>query len=252
MTSILVIGDPHAHPDYSNRRATWIGNLIADTKPTEVICIGDLADMVSLCTYDKGSRASFGRSYSRDIAAACEFNDRLWQPVRARKRRLPKRIILEGNHEHRIERALDTHPELEGTVSFNDLQYDRYYDTVIRYNGGTPGVYTSNDIVFAHYLVSGSMGRPIGGEHIAYSLLTKKFVSCVVGHDHRLDYCQRTRADGVRINGLCVGHSADYEADWAGHGGDQWWSGVCLLDNVDKGNYDLRCIGMHQLRKEYS
>lgn len=251
MSMTIVIGDPHAQPKFDNTRATYIGKAIADLKPDEVICIGDLADMISLCSYDKNSRRAFGRSYSEDIASAVEFNDMMWYEVKKNKKRMPKRVILEGNHEERIERSLNQHPELDGTISFNDLQYDKYYDEVIRYDGGTPGIYNSKGITYAHYLSSGPMGRPIGGEHVGYSLLTKKFVSCTVGHDHKLDYCVRTRGDGARIMGLGVGGAMDFPSDWAGQSAKSWWNGIIVKDNIENGTYDLRCISMDQLKKEY-
>lgn len=207
--------------------------------------------MSSLCSYDKNTRKAFERNYAKDIEAACEFQDRMWHEVKKRKKRMPRRIILEGNHEERIERALDANPEMQGWLSFKDLQYSHYWDVVVRYDGGTPGVFVSDDIHYSHYFTSGAMGRPIGGEHLGYSLLTKKFVSCTVGHDHRLDYCIRTRADGSRIMGLSAGSSMDYRSDWAGQGSDAWWNGVVIKDNVYKGTYDPRFISMEQLRKEY-
>lgn len=248
---IVVIGDAHALPGKHNERATWIGRLVVDLKPDHVINIGDCADMLSLCSYDKNSRAAIGRSYSKDIEAACDFNDRIRHEIRKQKKRRPRMTILEGNHEHRIEKALDQNPELDGTVSFSDLQYEYYYDDVVRYDGQSPGVFTDSGIIYAHYLPSGALGRAIGGEHLAYSLLTKKFVSCTVGHDHRLDYCIRSRADGVNIMGLSVGACMDYPSTWAGQSADSWWNGVIVKDNVENGTYDLRAISIGQLKKEY-
>lgn len=248
----IIIPDAHAHPSYHNERAEWIGEYIADRKPDEVICIGDLACMPALCSYDKNTRAAFGRSYRKDIEAATDFNDRLWTQVRKRKKKMPKRVILEGNHEQRIERALDQHPELEGTVSFSDLEYDHFYDEVIRYDGQTPGVYTSNGVNYAHYFVSGAMGRAIGGEHLAYSLVTKKFMSCTQGHDHRLDYCIRTREDGLKIMGLSVGAYMDFDTDWAGQARNLWWHGIVEKNNVENGMYDLTTISLKQLKDAYS
>ena len=250
-SKVIIIPDPHAHPDFNNERADWIGELIADEKPNKVICLGDLADMPSLCSYDKNTREFSGRSYAKDIESAVEFQDRMWHRVRKRKKRKPASAILIGNHEQRIDRALDMSPELEGTISYSDLQYHRYFDDVVYYEGMTPGVYEDRGVHYSHYFVSGAMGRAISGEHSAYTLLTKKFTSCTVGHDHRLDYCIRTRGDGKKIMGLVAGVGQDYHAGWAGTVNDLWWSGVVIKDNLENGCYDLRAVSMDRLRKEY-
>ena len=248
----LVIPDQHAHPDFNNDRADWIARLIVDVRPDVVINIGDAADMASLSTYDKGKRAFQGRSYKKDIDAHLDFQDRMWAPVKRTKKKLPYRVVLEGNHEHRIEKALDMSPELEGTISFKDYAFDDYYDDVVRYQGGTPGIIDIDGIHYAHYFVSGVMGRPVGGEHPAYSLLTKHFTSCTCGHIHVADHAIRTTVDGRRIHGLVAGVYQDYESAWAGEINKLWWRGVVVKHNVEGGSYDPEWISIDRLRKEYA
>ena len=67
MTTHLVIPDQHAHPDNNNDRFEWLGKLIVDLKPDVVINLGDMADMPSLCTYDKGTKGFEGRRYKQDV-----------------------------------------------------------------------------------------------------------------------------------------------------------------------------------------
>jgi len=252
LTIHLVIPDQHAHPDFNNDRADLLSALIKDVKPDVVINMGDAADMPSLCSYDKGTRAFQGRNYGRDIAAHLDFQDRIWAPVKAAKKKLPRRVILEGNHEHRIKRCLSLSPELEGAVSFDDLKFKDYYDDIVEYNGSSPGVINIDNINYAHFFVSGVMGRPISGEHPAYSLLTKHFVSCTAAHLHTLDYTVRTRGDGKRINGLVAGVYQDYFADFAGEANRLWWSGVVIKMDVEDGDYDPVFVSYNQLKRIYS
>ena len=197
----LVIPDPHAHPDFNNDRADWLGNLILDLKPDVVVNIGDMFDMSSMASYDRGTKGFQGRSFRKDLDAGLDFDERMWSPIRKAKRRLPYRVFCEGNHEYRLKRALNLQPELEGVIGFNDFGLDRNYDEIVEYNGGTPGITEIDGVHYAHYFVSGVMGRPIGGEHPAYSLLTKEFVSCTCGHIHVTDYAVRTSVRGKRIKG---------------------------------------------------
>lgn len=244
--------DAHAHPKYPNDRADWVGRLLLDLKPDVFINMGDIADMASLSSYDKGKREFQGRTYKADIDAAREFNERVMSPIRRAKRKQPRKVFLEGNHENRIERALDLSPELVGTISFDDLGLKRDYDDIVRYRGNTPGAIELDGIQFAHYLTSGVMGRPIGGEHPAYTLISKRFQSCVVAHTHVLDYCVRSDGNGRNVQGLVTGCYLDYSPEWAGEVTKLWVPGVAILRNVEDGQYDLQWISINSLKKEYA
>jgi hypothetical protein len=248
----LVIPDSHAHPKHNNRRAEWLGKLILDIKPDRVIHIGDSADMPSLSSYDRGKKAFQGRTYLSDIESHLDFSERLWGVVRAAKKRLPHRVFCMGNHEERITRAINIQPELEGTISLDDLKLTDYYDEVVEYSGNTPGVVTYDGVAYGHYMVSGIMSRPVGGEHIGYSLISKRLSSSVVGHNHLADLCIRTDNSDRKVIGLSVGCYIDYEVDWAGKSQDLWWRGIVVLRNVSDGQFDPQFISLDSIKKEYS
>lgn len=250
--NILVIPDQHAHSSFNSDRATWLGKYIVDTKPDVVVNLGDAADMASLASYDKGKRSFHGKSYAKDILAHQDFQDRLWSPVKAAKKRLPRRVILEGNHEHRVERALDLNPEYEGSIGFDDFEFDSYYDDVIRYDGQTPGTISISGVTFAHYLVSGVKGLPISGEHPGHTLITKRFSSCVVGHSHLRDETIRIAQDGTAIQGLVAGCYFDYASPWAGDSQRYYWRGIVTLEGVANGGFDPHWVSLNRLRDEYS
>lgn len=248
----LIIPDIHAHWKHDNHRADVLAKLIIDTNPDVVINMGDQWDLPSLSSYDRGLRSFHGRTYKADIDVGCEFSERMWMPVKRRKKKLPLRVYLEGNHEERISRAIDLSPELEGTISFKDLELERWYDKIVRYSGkNTPGVVSIDGVTYAHFLVSGIMGRPLGGEHPAHSLVSKQFTSCTVAHSHLLDFCIRTRPDGSRAMGLVSGCLVDYKSDWAGEAQKLWWPGVVMCNNVEGGAYDPEFISLKRLRDYY-
>lgn len=252
MPSHLFITDCHANPEHNNDRADWLGKLIFDLRPDVVVNGGDTADMSSLCSYDRGKRSFQGRTYSADISSHNDFQSRLWSPYRRAKKKLPRRITLIGNHEQRIDRDIDLQPELDGVVSYKDLDLERYYDTIVPYSGSTPGGIIVDGIYYAHYLVSGISGRPIGGENSAASILSKRYTSCCVGHSHLVDWSVKTRADGKKIMGLVGGCMIDYDMSYAGDSARLWWRGVTLLQNVEDGQYDPKFISLKSIKKEYS
>jgi hypothetical protein len=247
----LVFGDAHAHPDYSNERADYLGKLINDLRPDVVIDIGDTADMLSLNSYDKGVKAYVGRSYAADIDAHNEFQDKVWHYIRRSKRKLPRRVRLIGNHEHRISRALNLQPELAGTIGLEDLQLSKYYDTIVEYDGSTPGIIDIDGIAYAHYFISGVLGRPVSGEHQAHALLNKNYISSTQGHSHVFDYAHRFTKHGRSIQTLISGCYQDYHTDWAGQGNNLWWRGCFIKHNVDDGRYDLEAVSMNRLKEKY-
>lgn len=253
MTSHLVIPDSHSHPDYNNRRFNWLGELIVDLKPDVVINLGDMADMPSLCSYDKGTKGFEGRRYHKDINAVLDAQERMFAPIKRAKKKRPRFVMLEGNHEHRIERAISSDAaHLEGIISLDDLGYEDFGWEFVKYNGSTPGIIEIDGIAYAHYFTSGIMGRPMGGVHPAYQLLTKQFMSCTQGHTHTTDYCVRTAANGRMIMGLVAGVYQDYFADFAGEANELWWKGVIFKQNVDKGQYDPQWISMEAIKKAYA
>lgn len=252
MATHLVLPDPHAHPDFNNDRADHIGKLILDLKPDVVVNLGDMYDMHSMASYDKGRKSFWGRSFKKDLEAGLDFDERLWEPIRKAKKKRPYAVFLEGNHEHRLKRAIDIQPELDGTIGFNDFDLNRNYDEVVEYAGSTPGTTEIDGVHYAHFFVSGVMGRPIGGEHPAYSLLTKQYVSCTCGHIHITDYAVRTTVNGRRIMGLVAGVGQDFDSPWAGEINRLWWRGVIIKRNVEDGHYDPQWVSLEALRKEYS
>jgi hypothetical protein len=250
----LVIPDPHSHPNHSNDRADWIGKFILDRKPDVVVNMGDTWDLPSLSSFDKGKASFNGANYEKDMNAGLDFQDRMWHPMKASKKKQPHKVFLEGNHERRLNKVLEYEPHLAGErygISYSNFQLEHYYHDVVYYNGGTPGIYTIDDISFAHFFVSGLMGRPIGGDHHAASLLAKNYSSCVAAHSHTVDWAVRSGSNGKKIMGLVAGVYQDYVSGWAGNVNNLWWQGVVYLRNVEAGVYDPEFISIEALRRAY-
>lgn len=251
MKTHLFVTDIHAHPQHNNKRAEWLGALVNDVKPDVVIFGGDTWDMPSLSSYDKGRKSFQGRTYAADVYSGLDFIDRFFTVVRSAKKKLPRFIHLKGNHEHRVDRAVDLQPELEGTISNDDFQLEHYFNDIVDYSGGTPGVIQVDGVNYAHYFVSGVMGRPISGEHPAYSLISKQYGSCSAGHIHTADYAVRTSSSGRKLHGLLGGCFFDYNSDWAGESNRLYWRGVTIKRGVTNGDYDPEFVSIQRLKKEY-
>ena len=208
--------------------------------------------MESLCSYDRGKKDFIGRTYEADLNAAHDFHDKLFGTLRKKKKKFPRFVFLEGNHEERIKRALQVQPELTGTIGMKDLKLEDYYDDIVEYNGGTPGVISIDGISYAHYFVAGINGKPSSSINPAYTALSKSHKSVVQGHSHLLDYSTKPTIDGTRINSLVGGCFMDTELKWAGEANKLWWRGLAYLSNVNNGEFDLGLLSIERLKKIYS
>jgi hypothetical protein len=122
---------------------------------------------------------------------------------------------------------------------------------VVEYNGRSPGVIEIDGISYAHFFISGVMGKAIGGLHPAYSILQKGHGSATAGDLHLLSYNVQTGIGGKRLQGLVAGCYQDYDADWAGESNKLWWRGIVVKRNVEDGNYDPEFISLDQIKKAY-
>lgn len=241
----LIIGDSHAHPDYNNERFTQLGKLIHDVKPDVVVNIGDLADMASLCFHSKPLELE-GARYSADCNAARDAQDRLFHEVRKAKKKLPRFVWTLGNHDIRAQRFVEANPIFEGHVRNEDIGYTDYPWEVYPFLDPV----NIDGIDYAHYFTSGVMGRPIGGQHPAWTIIKKRNSSATAGHSHVLDY-KIDKTPGRSLMGLVTGNFIDYRAGYAGPANDMWSNGIAVCDNVEDGLYDFRWISMNQIKKEY-
>lgn len=203
----LVVPDVQAKPGHDFSYLNRIGRYMVEKRPDVVIIIGDWADMPSLSSYDKGKKSFEGRRYLADIQASHDameaFLGPLWEYNKnAKKNKMkqyhPRLVLVMGNHEYRINRAVELQPELEGVLSTDHLKYAEYGFEVYPFLE----VVNIDGINYSHYFTSGVMGRPIGNARL---LLQKKHQSCVQGHVQTMDIATDYRADGRPIIGLFAG-----------------------------------------------
>lgn len=247
---ILIIPDYHAHPEYDNTRAKYIGKHIHETAPDKVICLGDFADLPSLnraATRQEGIKSLEGKRYQKDLDAARVAQDTLFDHG-ADNTNSP--VMLLGNHEAFIDRMLGDDPRLEGRVSVADLEYEDYGWKVVPFKE----TYIYAGWAFCHFFSSGDMGRPIGGKSVAASLVRANHMSSVVGHNHRFDYHEEYRPDGKKIIGIsagCITHPRDI-GDWNRQTAAGWWRGLITIDGAASGQCTgIEAVTLQKLEEMY-
>jgi len=181
--NILCVGDIHARPEVSNRRATILGRFIKDKQPDIVWLAGDVGDFGSLCSYDKGTLHAEGRRYSKDLECVSDFLHLLHYEIKS-MRKFPQLEVAIGNHEDRITRASIMSPELYGSIGLEDIPFEHFGWNVTPFL--RPKVLQG--ITFQHYFTRGQLGRAIDDER---TVLRSQHTSCVYGHNHRFQrYCE--------------------------------------------------------------
>lgn len=254
MTKHLVIPDVQVKPGVDTSHLEWVGKYAAEKKPDVIVCIGDFADMPSLSSYDVGKKCFEGRTYKADVEATKEAMNKLMSPIVNEQLRLirnkekrwnPRLVLTLGNHEERIDRAINLDRKLEGLISTQDLGYEEAGWEVYPYLE----VVIIDGIAYSHFFTTGVMGRPVTS---AAALLTKKHMSAIMGHvQHRqISYAQR--ADGKQMTGLFVGCCYLHDEDYLGNQGNNYWRGIWMLNQVDDGQFDEMPVSLNYLRSKYA
>lgn len=254
MTTHMVIPDCQVKEGVPTEHLEWIGRYSAEKKPDVIVCLGDFADMPSLSSYDKGKKSFEGRRYTKDIEATQQAMVRLMTPIADERVRLkrnkekqwnPRLVMLLGNHEHRINRAIEDDAKLEGLISTNDLGYEGFGWEVSPFLD----VVIIDGIAYSHYFTTGVMGRPVT---TARMLTTKKFMSCTMGHVQKTEIDMSSfRADGTPIIGLMAGCCYLHDEDYLGPQGNVVHRQIWMKYEVNNGFYYPHAISLNYLRDKY-
>lgn len=249
---IAVIPDTQVKPGIDPSYLRNIGKYLAEKQPDVIVHLGDHWDMPSLSSYDYGKKAFEGRRYLDDVKAGNDAMDILFSPIQelqeqqrrnAKRQYRPRTIFTLGNHENRINRAVNDDAKLDGVLSTNDLNLSSFQE-VYQFKE----VVIVNGVAFSHYFETGVAGRPAS---TANAQLNKKHQSCIAGHQQGLQIATAHRADGKRITSVIAGSCYEHDEDYMGPQGNNHWRGMLMLYEVEDGQFDMLPISLPYLRKRY-
>lgn len=250
----VVIPDTQIEPGDPDDFCTWIGRYIVDQfagKPNvKVKHLGDHAAMNSLSVHNTPEEQE-GRAYGDDIAAANAAWKKLNAPlVRYNARRTPDkqwwpdRDVLLGNHENHIPRKVGSDPSLRGSMSLDDLDYERSGWTVHPFLR----VHRDDGIAYSHYFPNPGNGRPISG--MIETRIKNLGCSFIQGHAQGLKAGMVETIAGRRrgiVAGSCYLKAEPYRTEQcAGE-----WRGILVLHEVADGDYDLMEVSLRFLCLKY-
>lgn len=239
-------GVPTAHID-------WVAQAIVDYRPDTVIHIGDHWDMPSLSMHDgPGSMKMEGARYEDDVQSGNDAFARLCAPMEAEQARLrrnkekqwnPRKCFLFGNHENRINRAVNTAPKWAGTIGEHHLltrDWERHPFLARVWQDG---------LLYSHFFQSSHSSHAIGGS--IDNRLNKIGCSFVQGHEQGFRYGTRIQASGANWHGLVAGSCYAHDEDYRGAQGQGHWRGVVVLNEVRNGDYCVMPLTLDYLCRKY-
>ena len=251
MTKHFVLPDVQAKPGTDFSFLYDIGTYVVDKKPDVIVCIGDFADMPSLSSYDVGTKDFEGRRYHKDVEAAHEAMNAFCLPIyeynkqkKKNKEKLyrPRLVMTLGNHEERINKAVNKDAKLDGLISIDDLAYHEWGWEVYPFKLPVQ----IDGVTYVHYLPTGQRGMPCS---TANAQLNKAHMSIITGHQQGLQIAMGKRADGRRITSVIAGSCYEHDEKYMGPLENSHWRGALMLHNVIDGDFDLMPVSLQYIRE---
>jgi len=244
---VYVIGDTQMKKGVRNSLVCVAWDII-ETRPDQVVHLGDHFDMPSLSAYDKDKVSFHSRRYIEDINEGNQALYEFWSIISFGRDMYPewkcKFIMLKGNHEDRIRKAIEYGPsEFQGLLELHQPDYifwNEVYDFLKPYH--------LNGVCFVHYLANEFSSKAISTARIG---LSRKHSSFVCGHKQVLDYAEEQTINGRRIMGLIMGACYFHDEEYKGHQNNNHFRGVVLLRNVLDGEWEMEVRNLKTLDRKY-
>jgi hypothetical protein len=244
---IAVIPDTQCRPGVRTNHLEWAGKYIRDKKPDVVAHLGDHWDMPSLSSYDKGKASAEGRRVMKDIEAGNVALELLTKQFVTKSYR-PRLIMLRGNHEERLDRYLNDHPELAGTFDGAFADERLGWEVVPFLQPIEVG-----GVSFCHYFPrssDGNVSQTKRGAPSARAQLLREMQSCISGHRQGLDLAIHTNGKRL-IRSIIAGSFYQHSEGYLSPQGNHHWQGMLLLHGVRDGSYSLCEVPLPWLRSKY-
>ena len=246
---VCAIGDVHDSATLDKERFKWFGRHIASTRPDKVVQIGDFGDFHSCSSHEPiGSlSAALKPSYRRDLESLEEALGLIHSEIKGSNIALH---VVEGNHEDRVYRFQDLHPEADGmfVTALQDVfaRYDwraKPYGEFLFLNG----------VGFVHAPKT-IMGRAYGGKNSEQQIGNDALFSIVWGHTHRSVFKQVPKigpSQHIEVLNLGSAMPQGYVAPYAGTATTGWTYGIFDLELRGGHIVGHRFISMDSLRSMY-
>lgn len=242
----FILPDTQVKPGAPLDHFDWIGQAISDYKPDVLVHLGDHWDFESLSSWSApGSIELEGLRYEDDLRAGNDALYRLRESMGGWKGR---KILLRGNHEHRLDRAISANPKWAGAIGYHQFADRSLGWEVVDYFCGSPQATYVDGVAYAHYFANPNTGKPIGGT--ISNRLAKIGTSFVQGHVQGLLQGNVQYATGVIRHGIVAGSCYLHDEPYKGMANTHW-RGVVVLNEVRDGTFCEMPLTLDYLCRKY-
>ena len=246
LPDILVIPDTQCKAGGSVAHIRKARNYIVEHRPAVIVQIGDWYDMESSSVYSTGLAAE-GRRIIKDVNAGNLALDALMH--KWPKGYKPKLVWTMGNHEERLSRYVNNHPEMRGLVTLEMFDFYRRGWSVHTFLK----VVEIHGVTFSHFFPRSGNGRVMQnkrGAPSAKTQLDREGRSCVAGHCQGFDYANKP-VGGRLTHSVIAGSFYDHDEEYLSPQGNDYWRGLVHLHDVRAGNFELELCSIDYLNRHY-
>ena len=248
---LLYIPDTQIKVDGTTEHIKAVARYAVEKQPDYIVLAGDWHDMPSLSVFNT-KRGSEGLRVYDDIGAGNDALDEFMDIInQIPKRSRPEIHISLGNHscKVRIERYLNSHPELEGMLEDIGTAHFHKHGIVVH---DFLEIAKIEGIAFSHYFANphSLKGAPVGGT--IDNMLKNVGMSFVMGHQQTYKSAKHYLGDGTCRIGIVAGAFYPHDEDYMSIQSNRHWRGCVMLNELDgEGGADICEVSLQYLMNNY-
>ncbi len=250
VTKVCVIGDLHDAPGISKERLRWLGKHIRNTKPDQVVQIGDFLSLDSCCWHIDNATMQARKNKGTFLEDINSFDLALEEFNKGLSTYKVKKHCTLGNHENRLWRWEDKNPE------YYQMGKKELFSTLKKY-GWTWSEYGEfyfiDGVGFTH-IPFNVMGREFGGVSVERNIGQSSLFDVVFGHTHKFNdvRCPKIgKSNYIRVVNVGCSLPMNHIESYAKVATTGWFWGVVDISIYNSKIQEVRTTTMDTLELTY-
>ena len=250
VTKVCVIGDLHDAPGISKERLRWLGKHIRNTKPDQVVQIGDFLSLDSCCWHIDNATMQARKNKGTFLEDINSFDLALEEFNKGLSTYKVKKHCTLGNHENRLWRWEDKNPE------YYQMGKKEMFSTLKKY-GWTWSEYGEfyfiDGVGFTH-IPFNVMGREFGGVSVERNIGQSSLFDVVFGHTHKFNdvRCPKIgKSNYIRVVNVGCSLPMNHIESYAKVATTGWFWGVVDISIYNSKIQEVRTTTMDTLELTY-